>query len=73
MRIAFLTLGFALSLFLGAARTEAASCSSFGTITKYNAAEKKVEVKFSNGNERKYFPKHEGTTTSSKLPNKCTN
>ena len=61
-----------VALCLGAAQADAASCSAFAVIKSYNEDASTVEVSFEKGNERKYFPKPEGTPKdSSKIPDKC--
>jgi hypothetical protein len=61
-----------VALCLGSAQAGAASCSAFAVIKSYNADASTVEVSFENGNQRKYFPKPEGTPKdSSKIPEEC--
>ncbi|HJO24608.1 MAG: hypothetical protein GY772_30035 [bacterium] len=57
---------------LAAPRAEAASCSVFLEIKSYDVEAKTVEVKYTKGSQSRYFPKPEGsTTTTTKLPKKC--
>ena len=61
-----------LAVWLGSAAADAASCSSFAVIKSYDADAKTVEVSFTKGQERKFFPKPEGTPRdSSKIPKQC--
>jgi hypothetical protein len=62
-----------LVLGLIAGRAEAQSCSNFIAIKSYDADSKTVEVSYEKGNQKKYFPKPEGTPAdSTKIPKKCT-
>ena len=51
----------------------AKSCSLFGRIMGYDADAHTVEVKFTKGNQRKFFPRPDsgGGNQQSKLPKKC--
>jgi hypothetical protein len=61
-----------VGLFIGASQAEAASCSGFATIKKFDAAANFVKVKWTKGSESRFFPKTEGTpANNSKLPAKC--
>ena len=61
-----------VALCLGSAQADAASCSTFAVIKAYDADAKKVEVSFEKGDQRKFFPKPEGTPKdSSKIPEEC--
>jgi hypothetical protein len=60
-----------VALCLGSAQADAASCSAFAVIKAYDADAKTVEVSFEKGNERKFFPKPEGTPKTSKIPDPC--
>ena len=61
-----------LLLGLAAPRAEAASCSVFVELKSYDAEAKTVAVEYVRGSQSRYFPKPEGsTTTSTKLPKKC--
>ena len=60
------------ALCLGAAQADAASCSAFAVIKSYNAGATTVEVSFEKGNQRKFFPKPEGSPKdTSKIPEEC--
>ena len=63
----------ALAVGLPASQAAAAgSCSFFATITGYDADSSMVTVSEEKGNERKFFPKPEGTPRdTSKIPEKC--
>lgn len=62
----------AVGLLLGASHAEAASCSGFATIKKFDPAADFVKVKWEKGSESRFFPKTEGTPANqSKLPAKC--
>lgn len=57
---------------IGAAKAEAESCSTFITIKSYDAAGKTAEVKYVKGNQKRFFPRPEGSPTdTSKIPKKC--
>lgn len=72
MRYAIPATLFLAFFFVGAGQAQAKSCSTFVQIMKYDAAGKRVLVKHTNGNVRKYFPKPEGAPAdSSKVPGKC--
>ena len=64
-----------LLLGLAAPRAEAQkarSCSVFVEFKSYDAEAKTVAVKYVKGSQSRYFPKPEGsTTTTSKIPKKC--
>jgi hypothetical protein len=61
-----------VGLFLGASQAEAASCSAFATIKKFDPEANFVQVKWEKGSESRFFPKTEGTpANNSKLPAKC--
>jgi hypothetical protein len=54
-----------------AAASAASSCSSFAIITGYDEAASTITVSAEKGTESKFFPKPEGTPTTSKIPPKC--
>ena len=57
---------------LAAPRADAASCSAFVDIESYDVEAKTVTVKYTKGSQSRYFPKPEGsTTTTTKIPKKC--
>ena len=57
---------------LYAAQANAAACSSFATITAYNAERSKVKVKFKKGRMTKYFPRVDGASgDTQKVPAGC--
>lgn len=59
-------------LFVGASQANAASCSGYATITKFDPSANVVRVKWTKGSESRFFPKTEGTpANNSKLPAKC--
>ena len=60
-----------LALGLGATGAEAASCSAFASIKAFDAEAMEVEVSYEKGTERKFFPKPEGSPSTSKIPKKC--
>jgi hypothetical protein len=73
MRFGLPVLVFA-ALCFGAAQAGAAgsSCSSFVVIKSFDEANSTVEVAHEKGNERKFFPKPEGSPRdSSKIPKAC--
>ncbi len=61
-----------VGLLLGVSQAEAASCSGYATIKKFDPAADFVKVKWEKGSESRFFPKTEGTpANNSKLPAKC--
>lgn len=61
-----------LLLGLAAPRAEAKSCSAFLKLKSYDIEAKTVEVKYTKGSQSRFFPKPEGsTTTTTKIPKKC--
>jgi hypothetical protein len=61
-----------VGLLLGVSQAEAASCSGYATIKKFDPDADFVKVKWEKGSESRFFPKTEGTPASnSKLPAKC--
>lgn len=68
LRIALFT---GLALVLGASAAEAASCSTFARITKFDADANKVEIESEKGSESRFFPRPEGSPAVSKLPKQC--
>jgi hypothetical protein len=62
----------ALCLPAAQARAAATSCSTFAVIKAFDAGASTVEVAYDKGDERKYFPKPEGTPRdASKIPEVC--
>ena len=49
----------------------AKSCSTFATIKSFDKDAMVVDIKFTKGNQRKFFPVPEGSPNISKLPKKC--
>jgi hypothetical protein len=47
------------------------SCATFATFKSYDPTEQRVVLKFQKGNQRKYFPKPDGSPNMNKLPKKC--
>ena len=61
-----------LALLLAATHAQAASCSSFAVIRKYDPDGSRVKVSYKKGKVNKYFPRPEGTPTDSlKVPGAC--
>jgi hypothetical protein len=60
-------------LLLGVSQAQAAgSCSVFAKITSYDADSKAITIQADKKtNERKFFPKPEGSPATSKLPTRC--
>ena len=57
---------------IAAPRAEAASCSVFIKVKSYDLEAKTVDVEYTRGSQSRYFPKPEGsTTTTTKIPKKC--
>lgn len=72
MKIAVPMIAAALILGLGATRAEAQSCSVFVAFTAYDEAGKTADVTYERGNQKKYFPKPEGSPSdTTKIPKKC--
>ena len=61
-----------VALCLGSIQANAASCSGFVVIKSYDADASTVEIAYTKGKEREYFPKPEGTPRDrSKIPSPC--
>lgn len=61
-----------LAVGLAAAQAQAQSCSTFVAFKSYDEAAKTAEVKYVKGNQKRFFPKPEGSNTdSTKIPKKC--
>jgi len=71
MRATTLTLIVPLAMLLAASTADAKSCSTFAIIKSYDAATSKVVLDIEKGDSNKFFPKPEGSTTTSKIPGKC--
>lgn len=71
MRATLLLLLAPLALLLAASTAEAQSCSTFAKIKSYDAATSTVTLDIERGDARKFFPKPEGSPTTSKIPGGC--
>lgn len=71
MRAITLLLLVPIALLLAASTADAKSCSTFAVVESYDADTSMVTLKIEKGNSQKFFPKPEGSGTTSKIPGKC--
>jgi hypothetical protein len=72
MRFKISLLSFLAAALGVAGQADAASCSAFVVIKKYDPASTSIEVEYGSGSQSKFFPKPEGAPRdSTKIPSTC--
>ena len=71
MRAFTLLLLVPLALLLAASTADAKSCSTFAVIEAFDPETNMVTIKVRKGDSNRFFPKPEGSPSTSKIPKKC--